>query len=219
MITPRTTRLLFSLLVRLGFSFALIGMGAAQEQQVAVSPKVAEIYDQNEKYVLFSALTPGGQFPDYKLWVQTKATSKVKLVINSSSFGKNPIVLGAVLKHGEATAFAALSTGDSKNQNMSLIVQVQLETGQAKRLLHLEPLKMSFGSGGNDLLISPDNRYLSFTANKASKRVGGGPNYPDQLLFRFGPLDSARLVVEQVIKNSKVWPCTSAIGDIVPCKR
>jgi hypothetical protein len=188
MISPGLRRLLASLLVGLGFSFALIGMGAAQEQQVAVSPKVAEIYDQNEKYVLFSALTPGGQFPDYKLWIRTKATNKVKLVMNSSSFGKNPIVLDAVLKHGEAIAFVALSTGDSKNQNMSLIVQVQLETGQAKRLLHLEPFKMSFGSGGNKLLISSDNKYLFFTADKASAKTGTGPNYPEQDQFRFGVL-------------------------------
>jgi hypothetical protein len=196
MISPRTTRLLFSLLVGFGFTIAHMGMTTAQKQQVLASPKVAKIYDQNDRYVLFTAVTAGGEFQDFKLWVRNKATNKVKLATNFLAFGKNPIVLDAVLKKGEATAFATLTSNDSKNRIVSSIIQVQLETGQTKRILQGDTSDFSFTSGGNKLLISADNKYLFFTADKPSAKAGTGANYPEQEQFRFGVLGTKNPTLE-----------------------
>jgi hypothetical protein len=182
MISHRTTRLLASLLIGLGSTFALISMSVAQEQPVPVSPKIAKIYDQNDRYVLFAAFATGGEMQDFKLWVRTKATNKVKLATNFLAFGKNPIVLDAVLKKGEATAYATLTRNDRKNRIVSSIIQVGLENGQTKRILQGDSSNFTFIDGGNKLLISSDNKYLFFTGKKISV------NYVEQEWFRFGVL-------------------------------
>ncbi len=64
---------------------------------------------------------------------------------------------------------------------------------------------------GVDFDLSPDNRYLVFSALfPKPKPVKGGPNHLVEALFRFGPLDASRPRLERVLPGSTRWPCTTS---------
>jgi hypothetical protein len=182
----------------------------------AETVKIAKIYAENEKYILFTSYKKGTTYFDRKLWVKDKASGQIRLTNDFKDFGISRIVFGAVLAQKTPIAYALVLVNIKPSFGDDIVVEVDLKSGKTRKIFSANNLYIDLGLG-LPLIISPDDRFLAVDAGYLARRADGS-RFRDEALFRFGPLDSSQPKLERVLINSKKWPCTDAQLVVIPCK-